>query len=59
MGDELVITSFKVAPINRDAEDQGPLVTPGADGVSRSAKALLGKAFLGSWIFLHNVRQCD
>mgnify|MGYP003624967461 CR=1 FL=1 len=45
--------------LNGCAYHQGPLVTPGADGVSRSAKALLGKAFLGSWIFLHNVRQCD
>ena len=38
---------------------KGRLIAPHPDGVPRPAQTLLGKALLGAWVFLHDLRQRD
>lgn len=45
--------------VQRYATDQRALIAPYPDGVSRTAKALLGKAVLGTWILLDYIWECD
>ena len=45
--------------VKRYAKDQRALIAPYPDGVSRTAKTLLGKAVLGTWILLDYIWECD
>ena len=49
----------QAVPVRCHAAHQGPLIAPHPDGVPRPAQTLLGKALLGAWVFLHDLRQRD
>jgi len=53
----LSINPAETVALRCDAAHKGPLVPPDPNGIPRFAQALLGKALLGTWVFLHHIGQ--
>ena len=58
-GSYVLIDPAQAVSFRGHAAHQGPLIAPHPDGVPRPAQTLLGKALLGAWVFLHDLRQRD